>query len=148
LPSSQGKIVIMVVVDRLSKLHGLPESIISDRDKVFLSHFWQSLFKVLKVQLKLSVAYHPQTDRHTEVVNRCLEFETVNRTDRVLDVGMWVYLKLQPHRQVTIRQGQQNKLSSKGFGEVPVVEGRGSEDSGGDSDGVTVVVVVRVRLFH
>ncbi|GJX82418.1 ty3-gypsy retrotransposon protein [Tanacetum coccineum] len=85
LPSSQGKKMIMVVVDRLSKyahfmalehpfttstisqvfldnvykLHGLPESIISDRDKVFLSHFWQSLFKVLKVQIKLSTAYHP-----------------------------------------------------------------------------------------
>ncbi|GJT52693.1 reverse transcriptase [Tanacetum coccineum] len=99
LPSSQDKTVVMVIVDRLSKyahfmalqhpftastiaqvfldnvykLHVLPESIISDRDKVLLSHFWQSLFKVLKVQLKLSNAYHPQTDGQTEVVNRCLE---------------------------------------------------------------------------
>lgn len=99
LPKSQGKYVIFVVVDRLSKyahfmalshpytsccvaqmsldsiykLHGLPNSIVSDRDSVFLSHFWQSLFKLLKVDLKMSTAYHPQTDGQTEVVKKCLE---------------------------------------------------------------------------
>ncbi|GKA40938.1 retrotransposable element Tf2 [Tanacetum coccineum] len=99
LPKSQGKIVIFVVVDRLSKyahfmalshpytaslvpqvfldtvykLHELPNSIVSDRDSVFLCLFWQSLFKILKVELKMSTAYHPQTDGQTEVVNKCLE---------------------------------------------------------------------------
>ncbi|GKD92384.1 putative mitochondrial protein, partial [Tanacetum coccineum] len=73
LPSFHGKTVILVVVDRLSKLHGMPESIVSDRDKIFLSHFWQSLFKVLKVQLKMSTAYHPQIDGQTEIVNKCFE---------------------------------------------------------------------------
>nr|GEU81047.1 retrotransposon-related protein [Tanacetum cinerariifolium] len=88
LPKSQGKSLIFVVVDRLSKyayfmalshpytassvaqvflytvykLYGLPSYIVTDRDTVFLSNFWKSLFKLLKVELKMSTAYHPQTD--------------------------------------------------------------------------------------
>ncbi|GKB94836.1 retrotransposable element Tf2 [Tanacetum coccineum] len=79
LPASKGKTVILVVVDRLSKyshfiplshpysaiqlaqafldniykLHGLPKAIVSDRDKVFLSRFWQELFKLLDVSLHM-----------------------------------------------------------------------------------------------
>lgn len=99
LPQSAGKTVIMVVVDRLSKyshftalakgftaekvakafsktvvkLHGMPTSIISDRDPVFMNKFWGDLFRLQGTQLATSSAYHPQTDGQTEVVNRCLE---------------------------------------------------------------------------
>ena len=45
-----------------------------------------------------------------------------HRTDRHFDVGTWVYLKLQPHRQVTVRQGQQHKLSSKFYGPFLIEE--------------------------
>nr|GEW58441.1 hypothetical protein [Tanacetum cinerariifolium] len=208
LPSSYGKTVILVVVDRLNKyahfmalqhhftastvaqvfldnvyrLYGMPESIMSDRDNIFLSNFWQSLFKILKVQLKMSTTYQSQTDGQTKIVNKCLEcflrrmtrerpkewtlwlpmvefwyntnfhsainttsFQTgrvlvsgqvlpqkaqdrmisqanKHRSDRVYEVGMWVYLKLHPYRQVTIGNKHQHKLSSKYYGPFMIVE--------------------------
>ncbi|GJU00390.1 putative mitochondrial protein [Tanacetum coccineum] len=64
--------VAKIFLNNIYKVHGIPKVIVSDRDKVFISHFWKSLFKVLKVQLYLSTSYHPQTDGRTEVVNRSL----------------------------------------------------------------------------
>ena len=59
--------------DNIFKLHGLPSSIISDRDTRFTSRFWQELHKLLDVKLALSTAYHPQTDGQTEVMNKTLK---------------------------------------------------------------------------
>ena len=85
LPVSQGRDTIMVIVDRLSKfayfltlrhpfttktvvekfidgvikLHGMPKSIVNDRDPIFISHFWQEFFKMSGTKLRLSSAYHP-----------------------------------------------------------------------------------------
>ncbi|SLM33361.1 Ribonuclease H-like domain [Lasallia pustulata] len=53
--------------------HGLPMQIITDRDKLVVSKFWQSLMDLMGVQHKLSTAYHPQTDGQTERLNQTLE---------------------------------------------------------------------------
>ena len=99
LPKSQLKSVILVVVDRLTKyvhfialshpytaskvasvymqfvfkLHGMPASMVSDRDPIFTSHFWRELMKIQGVDLAMSSAYHLQTDGQIEMVNRSLE---------------------------------------------------------------------------
>jgi hypothetical protein len=91
LPLSHGYNTIMAVVDRLTnyahfipmksdytsksvaeafmhnivKLHGMPKSIVFDRDKVFTCAFWQHLFKLQGTSLAMSSVYHPQSDGQT-----------------------------------------------------------------------------------
>ncbi|GJR74288.1 putative reverse transcriptase domain-containing protein [Tanacetum coccineum] len=97
--TSTGQDTIWVIVDRLTKYahllpmkendsmeklmsqylkevvskHGVPVSIISDRDGRFTSQFWQSLNKALGTQLDMSTVYHPQTDGQSEITIQTLE---------------------------------------------------------------------------
>jgi len=59
--------------DNVWKLHGLPESVISDREPQFVTGLTRELNKILGIETKLSIAYHPQTDKQTERTNQELE---------------------------------------------------------------------------
>jgi transposase InsO family protein len=65
--------VAMAYMDHVFKLHGFPEALISDRDRIFTSQLWQQLFKLTRIELRMSTSYHPQSYGQTERVNHCLE---------------------------------------------------------------------------
>ena len=99
LPVVAGKDAILVVCDRLSKmthfvatmegtsaeglarlfrnnmwkLHGLQESVVSDRGPQFVAKLTKELNRMLEIKTKLSTVFHPQTDRQTERMNQELE---------------------------------------------------------------------------
>ena len=60
-------------VDKIVALHGIPISIISDRDTRYTSHFWKSFQQSLGTRLNFSTAYHPQTDGQSERTIQTLE---------------------------------------------------------------------------
>lgn len=98
LPRINGKTVILTVVDRFSKavhfiplahpyttmsvacaffaeivrLHGIPSSIVSDRDPVFTSGFWSELFRLAGVKLQTTSTFHPQSDGQSEATNKII----------------------------------------------------------------------------
>ena len=71
--SSPMEKLAQLYVDEIVRLHGVPKSIISDRDQRYRSGYWTSLQAALGSKLKFSTAYHPQTDGQTERVNQILE---------------------------------------------------------------------------
>jgi len=106
-PSKSGKNMIAVFVDKLSKQahfaacttsitapetaklfleqvvrhHGIPRTIVSDRDVRFTANFWKHFWSQLGTKLAMSTAFHPQTDGQTEVTNKILEEMLRNYVD-------------------------------------------------------------------
>eukprot|EP00268_Persea_americana_P063957 TRINITY_DN8359_c0_g3_i3.p1 TRINITY_DN8359_c0_g3~~TRINITY_DN8359_c0_g3_i3.p1 ORF type:complete len:170 (+),score=27.95 TRINITY_DN8359_c0_g3_i3:149-658(+) len=80
------------------RLHGLPKTIVSDKDTKFMSFFWKTLWHMMKTKLQYSRAYHPQTDGQTEVVNRslgnllpCLAGDNIAAWDLILPMAEFAY---------------------------------------------------------
>ncbi|GJY99405.1 retrovirus-related pol polyprotein from transposon 17.6 [Tanacetum coccineum] len=179
LPKSQGKNVIFVVVDRLSKyahfialshpftahqvaqafldnvykLHGMPKSIVSDRHKLSLAELWYNSNYHTSIQTTtFETVYGIAPPVHVpylgglskvEVVDRTLKYReefiqtlkfhllraqnrmkqqaNKGRSERNFKVGDWVLLKLQHHRQVTMRIGKQHKFSPKYYRPFKVI---------------------------
>ena len=65
--------IARLFIDTVFKLHGMPASLVSDRDPRFTGRFWRALTSMLGIELKFSTAYHPQTDGQTERANRSIE---------------------------------------------------------------------------
>ena len=65
--------VVLTFTKEVIRTHGVPHSIVSDRDKVFMSLFWIELFHLQGTLLKCSSTYHPQPDGQSKVVNRSIE---------------------------------------------------------------------------
>lgn len=66
-------VVAKLFLHNIYKLHGMPQSIISDRDRIFTSTLWKELFRLADVQLQMSSSYHPQSDGQTERLNQTME---------------------------------------------------------------------------
>jgi len=98
LPESEGATIILVVVDRFTKMahfipikkndsptvaraylenvwkyHGVPEDVVSDRDPTFTGSFSTDLYNYLGIERSMSTAYHPQRDGQTKPINQVIE---------------------------------------------------------------------------
>jgi hypothetical protein len=68
----KAKDIAELMFENVYKHHGLPKTIVSDRDVLFTSTFWEHLNALIGIKLKMSSAYHPQTDGATERANRTI----------------------------------------------------------------------------
>ena len=64
--------VAWLILKEVVRLHGIPESIVSDRDTKFTSIFWKELHRLMWSKLLMSTAFHPQTNGATERANRSI----------------------------------------------------------------------------
>ena len=67
--TSDASKIAKLYFDEIVKLYGLPKTIVSDRDVLFMSYFWKTLWHLVGIKLKFSTTFHPQTNAQTEVVN-------------------------------------------------------------------------------
>jgi len=71
--TTTAKDMARLYVDNIYRFYGAPESIVSDRGPQFISDFWNEFCRILGIKIKLSTAFHPQTDGQTEIMNQYLD---------------------------------------------------------------------------
>ncbi|GJT07356.1 putative reverse transcriptase domain-containing protein [Tanacetum coccineum] len=96
--------------------HGVPISIISDRDSCLTSRFWQSMQEALRTRLDMSTAYHPQTDGQSERT-----IQTLEDILRALVKVDYVLLKVLPWKGV-LRFGKKGKLAPRFVRTFEIIE--------------------------
>ena len=64
--------VTWLILKEVVRLHGIPESIVSDRDTRFTSIFWKELQRLMGTKLLMSMVFHPQIDGATKQTNRSI----------------------------------------------------------------------------
>jgi hypothetical protein len=64
---------VELYMDQIVRLHGIPNTIISNRGTQFVAHFWEQLHECLGIKLICSSNYYLQTDGQTEMINQILE---------------------------------------------------------------------------
>ncbi|GJU75534.1 putative reverse transcriptase domain-containing protein [Tanacetum coccineum] len=101
--------------------HGVPISIISDRDSRFTSRFWQSMQDALRTRLDMSTSYHPQTDGQSECTIQTLK-DMLKAC--VLDFrGSWdVHLLLAEVGEGVVRFGKKGKLAPRFVRPFEIIE--------------------------
>ncbi|GJZ88781.1 putative reverse transcriptase domain-containing protein [Tanacetum coccineum] len=161
--TASGQDMIWVIVDRLTKSahflpakendsmekltrqylkevvsrHGVPVSIISDRDGRFVSQFWQSLQEAFRTQLDMSTAYHPEVDGQKKIIqikhrlqalrDRQKCYADKRRKPLEFQVGDKVMLKVSPWKGV-IRFGKRGKLNPRYIGPFKILAKKSLSD--------------------
>ncbi|KAK1579643.1 hypothetical protein QYE76_016621 [Lolium multiflorum] len=97
--------------EEVVRLHGIPASIVSDRDVKFMSYLWKSLMAKFGVKLLFSSSSHPQTDGQTEVVNRSLS--TLLRTLVKTNLKSWE--DCLPHAEFAYNRAKHSTTSRSPF---------------------------------
>ena len=60
-------------ISHVYRYFGMPQTIVSDRGPQFVSQFWKEFCRILGTKVKLSTAFHPQTDGQTEIMNQYMD---------------------------------------------------------------------------
>jgi transposase InsO family protein len=66
--------VVDAYMKEVARLHGIPKTVVSDRDSKFSSKFWKGLFKGFGMNLNFSTTYHPDSNGQIERVNQVIEY--------------------------------------------------------------------------
>ncbi|GJU78401.1 putative reverse transcriptase domain-containing protein [Tanacetum coccineum] len=130
----------MLYLNEIVARHGVPNSIISDRDSRFTSRVWQSMQEALGTRLDMSTAYHPKTDgQRPELVQETNEkisqikdrlkaardrqksYADKRRKPLEFSVGDYVLLKVSPWKGV-VRFGKKEKLTPRFVGPFEIIE--------------------------